>query len=81
MGGVWHTLRHTCASGLVMAGVDIRLVQEIMGHKTLAMTMRYSHLSGGHLNEAINRISKGEISERTDTQTDKPKSAVREEVV
>ena len=36
----WHDLRHTCASRLVMAGVDIRTVQEIMGHKTLAMTMR-----------------------------------------
>ena len=80
-GIVWHTLRHTCASRLVMAGVDIRTVQEIMGHKTLTMTMRYSHLSGGHLNQAINRISKGEISERTDTKTDKSKSDVREEVV
>lgn len=80
-GIVWHTLRHTCASRLVMAGVDIRTVQEIMGHKTLTMTMRYSHLSEGHLNEAINRISKGEFSERTDTKTDKSKSDVREGVV
>lgn len=80
-GVVWHTLRHTCASRLVMAGVDIRTVQEIMGHKTLTMTMRYSHLSGGHLNRAINRISNGVISEATDTKTDKPKNEVREEVV
>ena len=67
---VWHTLRHTCASRLVMAGVDIRTVQEIMGHKTLVMTMRYSHLSGDHLNQAINRISNGTIPEATDTKTD-----------
>ena len=78
---VWHTLRHTCASRLVMAGVDIRTVQEIMGHKTLAMTMRYSHLSGDHLTRAVNRISKGGISEGTDTKTDKPENAVREGIV
>jgi len=53
-----------------MAVVDIRTVQEIMGHKTLAMTMRYSHLSGDHLNQAINKISAGKIWEGTDTKTD-----------
>ena len=52
----WHTLRHTCASRLVMAGVDIRTVQEILGHKTLAMTTRYSHLSAQHVLTAINKI-------------------------
>ena len=80
-GMVWHTLRHTTASRLVMAGVDIRTVQEIMGHKTLAMTMRYSHLSGDHLSRAIGRISEGVISEVTDTKTDKPKNDVKEEVI
>jgi site-specific recombinase XerD len=39
----WHCLRHTIASRLVMAGVDIRTVQEFLGHKTIAMTVRYSH--------------------------------------
>ena len=73
---VWHTLRHTTASRLVMAGVDIRTVQEIMGHKTLAMTMRYSHLSGEHLSRAIGRISEGVIPEVTDTKTDKPENDV-----
>lgn len=33
----WHTLRHTFASRLVMAGVDLRTVQSLMGHKTIAM--------------------------------------------
>ena len=64
-----------------MAGVDIRTVQEIMSHKTLTMTMRYSHLSEGHLNEAINRISKGKFPDGTDTKTDKRESDVQEEVV
>ncbi|MGA7080030.1 MAG: site-specific integrase [Terriglobales bacterium] len=37
----WHAPRHTFASRLVMAGVDIRTVAELMGHKTIQMTMRY----------------------------------------
>jgi len=33
---------------VVIAGVDLRMLQELMGHKTMAMTLRYSHLSPGH---------------------------------
>lgn len=40
-----HALRHTCASRLVRGGVDMRRVQTWLGHQTLAMTMRYAHLS------------------------------------
>jgi integrase len=56
-GVTWHTLRHTFASRLAMAGVDLKTAQELIGHKTLAMTARYSHLSPGHLKAAINRLS------------------------
>lgn len=39
-----HILRHTCASRLVQNGVDLRVVKEWMGHKSITMTMRYAHL-------------------------------------
>ena len=52
----FHDLRHTFASRLVMAGVDIRTVQELMGHKTIAMTLRYSHLSPDHKRKAMETL-------------------------
>ncbi len=52
----WHCLRHTFASRLVMAGVDIRTVQELLGHKTIAMTVRYSHLAPKHALAAVERL-------------------------
>jgi integrase len=52
----FHDLRHTFASNLVMAGVDIRTVQVLLGHKRIEMTMRYAHLSPAHLKEAISAL-------------------------
>lgn len=49
----FHDLRHTAASYLVMLGIDLVTVKEILGHKTLNMTLRYSHLSPVHKREAI----------------------------
>lgn len=65
----WHCLRHTFASRLVMAGVDIRTAQELLGHKTIAMTVRYSHLAPKHTLAAVERLDAPSESP-TDTTTD-----------
>lgn len=52
----FHGLRHTAASLMVMAGVDLRTVGEILGHKSFAMTMRYAHLAPNHLKASVERL-------------------------
>jgi integrase len=49
----FHDLRHTFASYFVMGGGSLTTLQKLLGHATLAMTMRYAHLSKGHLTEAM----------------------------
>jgi len=52
-GANMHTLKHSFASHLFMKGVDPRTVQEYLGHSTIQVTERYSHLSKSHKREAI----------------------------
>jgi Phage integrase family len=71
----WHCLRHTFASRLVMAGVDICTVQELLGHKTIAMTvLRHSHLAPTHTLAAVERLD-AHTAQPTDTTTDTRPSA------
>ncbi len=52
-----HTLRHAFASGLVRAGVDLATVQRLMGHQSIAMTMRYGcHAPGNAADLAIRAL-------------------------
>lgn len=68
-GFTWHGLRHTFASRLVMEGVGLRTVQELMGHKTIAMTCRYAHLAPDHQLEAVRKLD-GWGNKKTGTRTD-----------
>lgn len=59
----WHCIRHTFCSRLVMAGVDLRTVQELMGHKSLNMVLRYAHLAPCHLSGAVEKLGEYRSSE------------------
>lgn len=61
----FHTLRHSCASFLAMSGASQRDIAEILGHKDLRMTHRYSHLSQSHLAERLERAAEKFITTET----------------
>ena len=54
----WHDLRHSAASYLIRSGVNLRIAGEILGHKNISMTMKYSHLAPDHLTDAIEQMTK-----------------------
>lgn len=55
---VFHTLRHTYASWLVMKGTPLYTVQQLLGHRTSAMTERYSHLAPDHMRSAVQALER-----------------------
>ena len=75
----WHCNRHTFASRLVMAGVDIRTVASLMGHATIQMTMRYAHLAPEHNQAAVDKLVTGTGQNQADTKTDTGKKSKKRE--
>lgn len=59
----WHTFRHTFASHLAMKGIPLPVIQSLLGHSSITMTMRYAHLSPTALHSAIARLEEGESVE------------------
>ena len=70
----FHDLRHCFASYMVMSGEDILTVKELLGHRDLKMTQRYSHLSKDHKRRAVEKLAEY-MDTRTDTSRSDEKSA------
>ncbi len=54
--GAFHNLRHTYASWLVIAGVDLYRVKELLGHPSIETTVRYAHLAPKVFKDEMERI-------------------------
>jgi integrase len=54
----FHDLRHTFASWLIMGGIDLTTVKDLLGHKDITMTLRYSHLAASHISNAVKVLEK-----------------------
>ncbi|NTX39876.1 site-specific integrase [Myxococcus sp. CA033] len=59
----WHDLRHTYGSHLAMRAVPLKVIQELMGHATIEMTMRYAHLSPDTRREAVSVLDRPSVPE------------------
>jgi len=64
----WHDLRHTFATRLRQKGTPLEDIADLLGHKTLAMTKRYAHISMDRLHQAVNQLSATPTDTATDTE-------------
>lgn len=60
-----HMARHTFASWAVMAGVDLRTLADLLGHRSLAMVRRYTHLSPDHMRASVEKIGADSVQAPT----------------
>jgi integrase len=65
----FHDLRHTAASWLILRGRHLKEIQELLGHATLAMTMKYAHLSPDRLREAVASLDTPTVSTKSAQST------------
>jgi integrase len=70
----FHDLRHTAASRMVEAGIDLVTVKEIMGHASIQMTMRYAHPTPERKRLAVEKL--GEYFEKSGKKQESIKIAV-----
>jgi site-specific recombinase XerD len=57
-GNAWLTLWHTFASRMAMAAVDLKTVQEMMGHRTITMTARFAHLAPAQKPQTLESLAR-----------------------
>jgi integrase len=70
----FHTCRHTFASRLAESGVDLYTIKTLLGHSTISLTERYSHLGEGMLQSAIRTFELSLKRDFTDTEIDRARN-------
>ena len=65
----WHDLRHHFASRLMQTGVPLNTVRDLLGHASVAMSLRYAHLAPDQRCEAVARLDDKPSTPQADTYT------------
>lgn len=71
----WHDLRHHFASRLVQEGVPLNTVRELLGHGSMAMTIRYAHLAPDQKREAVAKLARIPTTVPANKQSPPPAAA------